>query len=128
MIGKPLFRKPHFLKHLQGLAKVTCISAFKHRFPQPRGAFQRPVNDPIAYGKSGNTRTDAPASGKKSENRSRPNQTTRLASKTDRCGIVPLNPKSTCLFFDSLIHSTNPVGVALLRDGNPTLFSATLPL
>ena len=26
------------------------------------------------------------------------------------------------------IHSTNPVWVALLRDGNPTPFSATLPL
>jgi hypothetical protein len=30
-LGKALFRKPHFLKHLQGFTKFTCFPAFKHR-------------------------------------------------------------------------------------------------
>ena len=52
----------------------------------------------------------------------------RMDAQTDRDAIVPSNQKATYLIFDYLIHSTNPVWVALLRDGNPTPFSATLPL
>ena len=42
--------------------------------------------------------------------------------------IVPSSQKATCLIFASLIHSANQSWVALLRDGNLTPFSATLPL
>ena len=43
---------------------------------------------------SGNARTDASARGKRAENSSNPNQTTRLASKTDWCMIPPSRRKA----------------------------------
>ena len=70
-LGKALFRKSDFLKHLQGFAQVTCIPAFKHRFPQTRGVFQRWEKRKHAHG--------CPDKAKTAENRIHPNQTTWLA-------------------------------------------------
>ena len=114
-LGKALFRKPHFLKHLQGFTKFAnawnCRETSRTR---------------IAYRKSGNTRTDALASGRCAENRPHPNQASRLASKTAWRGIALSRQKSTCLFLAYLIHSTYPVWVALRSV--PHGMSATLPL
>ena len=75
----------------------------------------------VVRGESGKAGTHATSRRKTAE-------ISKLAAQADRCAIAPSSQKATCLIFASLIHSTNPVWVALLRDGNPIPFSATLPL